>query len=166
MFEKVSYKDVQNEMFEKLSTEGGLIVAGDIEKHNNMTIGWATQGVLWSKPVLITYVKPTRYTYEFTNQYDTFSVCYFEDSKETLKICGTKSGRDIDKDEVCNLQAIELDGAVAYEEASLIITCKKIYQDDFKKDSFLDMSIYEKRYCDDLPHRFYVGEVLNVYKKK
>lgn len=166
MFEKVNFKEIQNEMYEKLSTEGCLLLIGNVEHHNNMTIGWATHGVLWSKPVIISYVKPTRYTYEFSNKYDTFSICYFEDDRETLKICGTKSGRDINKDEVCNLHTILLDGEIAYEEASLVITCRKLYQDDFKKENFLDMSIYEKRYFDNLPHRFYIGEVMNVYRKK
>ena len=166
MFEKVNFSEVQNEMYEKLSNEGCLLLVGTKEHHNNMTIGWATHGVLWSKPVIISYVKPTRYTYEFSNKYDTFSICYFENDRETLKICGTKSGRDINKDEVCNLHPVLLDGEIAYEEASLVITCKKLYQDDFKKENFLDMSIYDKRYFDDLPHRFYVGEVINVYRKK
>ena len=166
MFEKVNFSEVQNEMYEKLSKEGCLLLVGTKEHHNNMTIGWATHGVLWSKPVIISYVKPTRYTYEFSNKYDTFSICYFENDRETLKICGTKSGRNINKDEVCNLHPVLLDGEIAYEEASLVITCKKLYQDDFKKENFLDMSIYDKRYFDDLPHRFYVGEVINVYRKK
>ena len=64
------------------------------------------------------------------------------------------------------LHPVLLDGEIAYAEASLVITCRKLYQDDFKKENFFDMSVYEKRYSDDLPHRFYVGEVLNVYRKK
>lgn len=165
MFEKVEFKSIQNLCYEKLGTEGALILVGNKEEHNNMTIGWATSGILWSKPVVISYVKPTRYTFDFCNKFDTFSICYFDNQKDILRECGTKSGRDVNKDELCNLHAIELDGEIAYEEATVVIVCKKIYQDDFKKDHFLDMSIYQKRYSDDLPHRFYVGEVLNVYKK-
>lgn len=166
MFEKVDFKGVQNLALEKLGKEGALILVGNKEKHNNMTIGWATSGILWSKQVVISYVKPTRYTYSFCNEFDTFTICYFDNQNEILKECGTKSGRDVNKDELCSLHVVELDGEIAYSEASLVITCKKIYQDDFKKDNFLDMSIYEKRYMDDLPHRFYVGEVINVYKKQ
>lgn len=165
MFEKVDFKSVQNIALEKLGKEGALLLVGNKEKHNNMTIGWATSGILWSKPVVISYVKPTRYTYSFCNKFDTFTICYFDNQNEVLKVCGTKSGRDVNKDELCNLHVVELDGEIAYEEASLVITARKIYQDDFKKGNFLDMSIYDKRYSDDLPHRFYVGEVLNVYKK-
>ena len=165
MFEKVSFKEIQNIALEKLGTEGALLLVGNKEKHNNMTIGWATSGILWSKPVVISYVKPTRYTYDFCNEFDTFTICYFDNQKNILKECGTKSGRDVNKDDLCNLHVVDLDGEIAYEEASLVITARKIYQDDFKKDNFLDMTIYETRYMDDLPHRFYVGEVLNVYKK-
>ena len=165
MFEKVLFKDVQNLIYEKLSTEGALIVAGTLENHNNMTIGWATHGVLWSKPVIISYVKPTRYTFDFCNSNDTFSICYFDDRKDILKECGTKSGRDVNKDDLCSLHPITLDETTCYQEASLIITCRKIYQDDFYKEHFLDESIIEKRYQDGLIHRFYIGEVINVYKK-
>ena len=136
MFEKVAFKDVQNIMYEKLSTEGALIVAGNVEHHNNMTIGWATQGVLWSKPVVISYVKPTRYSFEFCNQYEYFTICYFDNRKDVLKECGTKSGRDYNKDELCGLTPFELDGYIAYQEASLIVICKKIYQDDFYEEPF------------------------------
>lgn len=166
MFKKVEFKEVQNVALGKLGSEGALILVGNMEKHNNMTIGWATSGILWSKQVVISYVKPTRYTYEFCNGFDTFTICYFDNQKDVLKECGTKSGKNVNKDELCNLHPIILDGELAYEEASLVITCRKIYQDDFKKENFLDISIYEKRYQDDLPHRFYVGEVINVYQKQ
>lgn len=165
MFEKVEFKDVQNYCYDKLGKEGALLLVGDANNHNNMTIGWATFGILWSKPVAISYVKPTRYTFNYSNNFDTFSICYFENTKETLKICGTKSGKDINKDEVCSLNIADLDGVLGYEEASLIITCKKIYQDDLKEECFFDKTIVEKRYLDKKIHRFYVGEVLGVYKK-
>ena len=165
MFEKVEFKSVQNEMYEKLISEGGLILAGTLEDHNNMTIGWATSGVLWSKPVIISYVKPTRYTFEFCNKYDTFTILYFENRKDVLKECGTKSGRDYNKDELCNLHPCLLDGEIAYEEASLVITCRKIYQDDFEKESFLDET-YEEIYKDGLLHRRYIGKIVGIYKKE
>lgn len=165
MFEKVEFKSIQNIALEKLGSEGALLLVGSLDNHNTMTIGWATSGILWSKPVVISYVKPTRYTYEFSNKYETFTICYFDNRKDILKECGIKSGRDVNKDELCNLHPVLLDGEIAYEEASLVITARKLYQDDFKKENFLDMSIYEKRYMDDLPHRFYIGEVINVYKK-
>lgn len=165
MFRQVEFKSVQNEMYEKLGSEGALILVGTKEYHNNMTIGWATQGILWSKPVIISYVKPTRYTFEFCNENEYFTICYFDNRRDVLRECGTKSGRDFNKDELCNLNIVELDQTIAYEEASLVIICKKIYQDDFKEPNFLDKSIIEKRYQDGLIHRFYIGEVVNVYKK-
>lgn len=166
MFEKINYKDIQNYIFERLSSEGALLVIGNKENHNNMTIGWATHGVLWSKDVFITYVKPTRYTFNYANKCDTFAICYFDSKDDLLKICGTTSGRDVNKDELCNLHSFEIDNTIGYLEASIIITCKKIYQDEFKKDNFIDLSIYDKRYLDNLAHHFYIGEVVNIYKKK
>lgn len=166
MFNKVEFKDVQNYIYEKLSTSGALLVAGSLEKHNNMTIGWQTNGILWSKPVLISYVKPTRYTYQFTNDSDYFTVCYFDNQRDILKECGTKSGCDYDKDQLCNLHPLLFDGGIGYQEASLIVVCKKIYQDDFKEQLFLDPTIAQKRYQDHLLHRFYIGEVISVYLKK
>ncbi len=168
MFKKISFNEFNENPFSLFKKDYALITAGTIKKHNTMTVGWGTLGVLWRKEIAIAYVKPNRYTYQFTNSSNKFVLAWFDDSeksREILKICGTKSGRDINKDEVCGLTPIEIDGGIGYEEARLLIVCEKIYQDDFKKDDFLDRT-YDEIYSDNLVHRRYIGKILGIYIKE
>ena len=77
-----------------------LLTAGDFQQghFNTMTVGWGSFGTMWSKPFAQVVVRPTRYTFEFMNTYDTFTLCGFpEQYKKALTLLGSKSGRDGDK---------------------------------------------------------------------
>ena len=76
---------------------GLLLASGDVRSHNAMTIGWGAMGNVWSHNVntITVYVAPARYTYEFMERYQYFSVMVFdEDRKDVLEYMGTHSGRD------------------------------------------------------------------------
>ena len=92
---------------------------------------------------------------------------WFDELKEEVnKVFGFKSGRDVNKEQLCNLTPLELDGAVGYKEASLIIVCKKIYQNPINKDNILSEEVLNKPlYQDGLFHYEYFGEIVSVYKK-
>ena len=78
--------------------KGSLITAGTMDKYNTMTIGWGVTGVLWGKNVFIAYVRPSRYTYQFMENNDYFTISYYDDSyKSEIAFLGKASGRDIDK---------------------------------------------------------------------
>ena len=81
-----------------------------------------------------------------------------------LNLCGTKSGRDIDKMKEPGLTPIEENGCVYFEEARLVLVCKKIYYQDLIPDQFLDSHI-ESHYANSDYHRMYFGEILSVYIK-
>ena len=167
MFKKISIEEFKENPFTLFKNDYALITAGTIDNHNTMTVGWGTLGVLWRKFIAIAYVKPNRYTYQFTNDSKYFVLAWFDDSpksREILKICGTKSGKDIDKDKECDLTPFEIDGGIGYEEARLLIVCEKIYQDDFQKDAFLDQT-YNEIYQDGLLHRRYIGNIVGIYIK-
>lgn len=167
MFKKIDFSEFNVNPFTLFKKDNALITAGTLANHNTMTIGWGTLGVLWRKEIAIAYVKPNRYTYEFTNNSKYFVLAWFDDSswsKDMLLKCGTKSGRDIDKDKECGLTPFEIDGGIGYNEASILIVCEKIYQDDFIKESFLD-NTYDEIYKDDLVHRRYIGKIVSIYQK-
>jgi flavin reductase (DIM6/NTAB) family NADH-FMN oxidoreductase RutF len=143
-----------------------LLTSGDYQKNhfNTMTVAWGYFGILWNKPCAVVFVRPTRYTYEFINQYDTFTLCAFNESyKDDLSLLGTKSGRDGDKIAETKLNIIPSDKipAPSFQEAELIIECRKIYWDDLKPENFIDQSI-EKNYSLKDYHRFYFGEILEI----
>jgi flavin reductase (DIM6/NTAB) family NADH-FMN oxidoreductase RutF len=148
------------------SNQWFLLTSGDYKKkhHNTMTVGWGFFGIMWNKPVAVVVVRPTRYTYEFINQYETFTLCAFDKEYDNdLLLLGNKSGRNGDKIAETKLNIIPSKkvSAPSFQEAELIIECKKIYWDDFKPVNFLDNSI-EQNYPQKDYHRFFFGEIMEI----
>jgi len=143
-----------------------LLTSGDFKKkhYNTMTVAWGYFGIMWNKPVAVVVVRPTRFTYEYMEQYDTFTLTAFDKKyKKDLSLLGTKSGRDGDKISETKLTTVksEIVDSPSFKEAELIVECKKIYWDDFKPDHFLDPSI-EKSYPLQDYHRMYFGEIQKI----
>jgi len=85
------------ETMKALSAGGCLLVAG-FERVNPMTIGWGEIGIVWGKPVFTVLVRPSRFTFGLMEDADEFSVNVpGEALAEACMLCGTRSGRDIDK---------------------------------------------------------------------
>jgi flavin reductase (DIM6/NTAB) family NADH-FMN oxidoreductase RutF len=143
-----------------------LLTSGDFQKneYNTMTVAWGSIGTMWNKPFAQIVVRPTRYTYEFTEKYDSFTLCSFpEKYRKALNLLGTKSGRDGDKIQESGLTIIESEmvKAPCFGEAELIIECVKIYWDDFKPDQFLKQEIHKTYPLQDY-HRIYFGEIVSI----
>lgn len=78
-----------------------------------------------------------------------------------MGILGSKSGRDEDKISLTNLTPKFLDNAITFEEANLILVCKKIFKQELNKDNI--PSEYKNRfYKDDDAHDMYIGEVVEL----
>ncbi|MGE5558490.1 MAG: flavin reductase family protein [Bacillota bacterium] len=134
-------------------------------RFNAMTIAWGSLGNMWDKPVIQVAVRPSRYTYKFMEEYDSFTVSAFPPKyKKMLSLMGTKSGRHVDKIKTAELTPIPSVNVPApgFNEAELIIECRKIYFDDFKPKNFLAEYI-EPCYQGKDYHRFYIGEILGLY---
>ena len=102
MFHSVGVKELQDSLFAQLDKKWMLITAGNEEKCNTMTAGWGGLGVLWGAPAATCYVRPQRYTKEFLDREDYFTLAFFgEEYREKLALCGKESGRDVDKAEKC-----------------------------------------------------------------
>lgn len=156
-----------NELWDK---QWFLLTSGDFEKQhfNTMTVSWGYFGIMWNKPIAVVVVRPTRFTYEFIEKYDTFTLSTFNKSyKKDLNILGSKSGRDGDKIAETKLTVIpsSIVSAPTFKEAELIVECRKIYSDDFKPENFLDKS-FLKNYPKEDYHRMYFGEVLHISGEK
>ena len=159
--------------FETLSTwnlDWFLLTAGDFSTNhfNTMTVGWGSFGTMWTKPYASVVVRPNRYTYEFMEKYDTFTLTQFSPKyKKALALLGAKSGRDGDKIKETNLTPIASHSIASptFAEASLSIECKKMYFDDFKPENFLDQTIHDRYPLKDY-HRIYYGEILEIWKEE
>ena len=150
-----------------------IVSAGTKESHNSCVIGWGLLGVAWSKPLFIVYVKPDRYTYQFMEKSDYFTVSFIKKSLyKKFRIYGNKSGRDINKEEESGAQIQFLDnGGITFKEAEEVYVCKmmaKIQLED-KNLSPEIIEFYDKASTlfkqTKQPHGVYIGEIIGHYKK-
>ena len=136
-----------------------LITAGTQDRFNTMTASWGGLGVLWERKVCTVYVRPTRYTYRFIEEAELFTLSFFaEQYRNALLYCGTHSGRDSDKVRMTGLTPVGERGAVWFDEARLMLLCRKIYSQDIAPEHFLDPSL-GNLYPQKDYHRMYVGEI-------
>lgn len=166
MLKKIDITTINDNTFKLIGKDWMLITAGDKENFNTMTAAWGGLGFLWNKNVCFTFIRPNRYTYEFSEKHDTFTLTFFaEKYKEALMFCGTKSGRDVDKCKETGLTPVETEeGNIIFEEARISIEFRKLYYQDLDKENFLTPEII-KCYPDNCFHRMYIGEVMNCYVK-
>lgn len=165
MKELKSIREVKENLVKLISDDWALVSAADGEKWNTMTISWGSVGELWGKDVVFAFIRPQRYTKEFMDKSDYFTVSFFDEKyKDALRICGTKSGRDCDKVSLAGLTA-EYDGEAVYpEEAKLVIKCRKIAVQKMDNAGFIDESI-ESNYNSGDYHFIYIGEIEKVLEK-
>ena len=133
---------------------------------NTMTASWGCMGFLWKRPVAFCFVRPQRYTYPLTEQAEYFSLSFFEEKyREALRLCGTKSGRDLDKFAAAGLTPLEHDGVPVIGEARLTLICRKLYADDLKKEGFCVPELLSHYVNDDF-HRMYVLEIEQILESE
>lgn len=145
-----------------------LLAAGDKVQSNAMTIGWGGIGTLWRKTAVTVYVAEKRYTKQFMDSAQYFTVMAFDERKdEIMEYMGTKSGRDGDKAKALNLHtAYTENGTPYYIEADLVLECRTMYAAPFDPRYFRDD--VPKRMYANFPagfHTMYIGEVVNAWEK-
>lgn len=161
--ENIPLTDLRVEAFGAWEPGWFLLTAGENRPgaFNSMTVSWGALGLIWHRPLAIVVVRPQRYTREFIDRCDSFTLCAFDEShREALNVLGTQSGRDSDKMTACGLTPIASTkiACPGYEEAELILECRKAYFDDLDPRNFLADYI-APNYQGDY-HRMYFGEVL------
>lgn len=159
-------KDINGNVFTMFDKDWCLIAASKGDHYNMMTASWGGLGILWSRDVATIYVRPQRYTKEFIDESDTFTLSFFdEEYRKILGVLGSKSGRDMDKEHVEGLTGGVANGVVMFKEARLTLVCRKIYHDTIKPENFLDATI-DKSYPIKDYHTMYIGEIVAVYEKE
>lgn len=162
----ISFEKFLLKIYALWATQWMLLTAGDFRKghFNAMVVGWGSFGRMWSKPFAQVVVRPTRYTYKFMEQYETFTLCAFpEQYRQAVELLGIKSGRDGDKITEAGITPIAASHVAApgFAEAELIVECRKMYWDDFEPEQFLDSSIKNNYPLKDY-HRVYFGEIVMI----
>lgn len=166
---EITTGELKGNLFEKIDKEWFLLAAGDREYTNMMTCSWGTVGELWGKRVAIAYVRKTRHTFSLMEKGEFFTLNFFGDAhRDALGLCGSKSGRDMDKVAATGLTTCYGDdaGDVPYfAEAETVLVCRKLYADFIRPECFTDPGLDGQNYAAKDYHKFYIGEILHTYVK-
>ena len=166
-FKEISPYEISENLIKMIGKDWMLITAKKDDKINTMTASWGGTGVLWNKPVAFTFIRPQRYTYEFTEASERMSLSFFgEGSRDALTLCGRRSGRDMDKIAAAGLTAVEDEGGTPYfAEAKTVLICRKLYADMIDPASMIDKSHLEHYPINDF-HKMYICEIEKVLVKE
>lgn len=167
MFTRIDPREIDGNVFRRIGDQWMLITAGDRAQCNTMTASWGGLGVLWGHPVATTYIRPQRYTKEFVDREKHFSLSFYgEEYRKALGLCGSKSGRDIDKVKETGFTVEYGFGDTPYfAEAELVLICEKLYADELKPEKFIDRATDERCYPEKDWHTFYIGKIVEVLNK-
>jgi flavin reductase (DIM6/NTAB) family NADH-FMN oxidoreductase RutF len=166
-FKGIRPEELNKSPFQLIGTDWMLITAEKDNRVNTMTASWGGLGVMWNKNVAYIVIRPHRFTREFVDGSDTFSLTFFDKSfKKDLGYLGTVSGRDEDKISKSNLTIKHTDNTPYFEEANCVIICKKLYAQDFNPECFIAKEIDVENYPEKDYHRLYIAEVTKVLIKE
>lgn len=161
-FQPFPIEQLELNPFEKIGKEWALVSAGSRQKANTMTISWGGVGVLWGKNVAFIFIRDSRYTKEFIDANDFFSVSFLGNQyRDALNYCGSHSGRDEDKLSNAGLTWNYKLSIPFIDEGNLVLLCQKLSATKITEDSFLVPDI-KKWYTDGDMHTMYVAEILEV----
>ena len=165
MFQKVDPKSLNLNPFAAIGDQWMLITAGTKERCNAMTASWGGLGVLWGAPMATAYIRPQRYTKQFVDENEYFTLSFFsENYRPQLNLCGTKSGRDMDKVKECGFTVAEGAGNAPYfEQAELVLVCRKRMAMPMD-EAAMPADVKDKWYKGDY-HTTYWGEIVEALKK-
>ena len=172
---EISVQELKLNPMTLIGQEWMLITAGNEENgYNTMTAAWGHLGSIWHMPgqkdpmaTAVAYVRPQRYTKEFVDREDLFTLTFFDENwKKQLGYLGSVSGRDEDKIKKAGLTPVFEDGTVWFEEAKLVLVCRKLYQQELCPEGFTDQEVLEKNYPKRDMHTMYIGEIQKVLVKE
>jgi flavin reductase (DIM6/NTAB) family NADH-FMN oxidoreductase RutF len=165
-FKTITPEQLTDNSFKLIGKDWMLITGGTPDKFNTMTASWGGLGVLWERKVAFCFIRPTRYTFEFVEKSEHFTLSFFEERyRKAMTFIGTHSGRDRDKIKETGLTPVKESGLVYFNEARLVLACRKLYFQDISPDRFLDPKINEMYPQKDY-HRMYVGEIVKCLVKE
>lgn len=165
---KIDIKDLNINVYERIANDTMLITAGTKEKgYNTMTASWGEMGSLWGHggglPVSTIYIRPQRYTKQFVDNNDYYSLSFFPKGYEDdLLYLGTHSGKDEDKIAKTKLTAEFTDKVTYFKEANLVLICRKLYAQELKEECFIDKNVKEDSYPKKDFHTMYIGEIEEI----
>ncbi len=166
-FKKIDPLELNESPFRKIGKDWMLIAAEKEGRVNAMTASWGGMGVLWGKNVAFVFIRKSRFTKEFVDSSETFSLSFFDHEKnaEMLGYMGRVSGRDEDKVAKCGLTVNHAESTPYFDEAEKVILCRKMAVVPITADNYLDSAIDGKWYADKDYHDMYIAEITEILEK-
>lgn len=165
-FKKTSACDIEENLIRLLSKKWMLITAKNGEKLNTMTASWGGFGEMWNKDVAAIVVRPSRYTFDFIEKSDYYTLSFFDEAyRDKLTFCGRNSGRIVDKVKECKFTVCGDEKIAYFDEAKYVFVCKKLYSQNVDMNGFENEEFAKECYPDPDIHKMFVGEILYVLKK-
>lgn len=165
MYKEIKFTEMSKELLEQLQ-RGAFLTVKNGDRVNTMTIAWGSLGYIWNKPIFTALVRYSRHTHDLIFDSEDFTVSFPLNGqlKEALGICGTKSGRDMDKFKECNLTLKGADTVKSpvIDECDLHIECRVVYKQEMNENNVID-EIKDKSYANGDYHVMYFGEILKAY---
>lgn len=163
---RVSYDHGLTKTLALLANPGLLLASTKRSGASNvMTIGWGTVGIIWGKPLFVVLVRPSRYTYGFIHDSGLFTVNVpTEEMREWVNLCGTRSGRELDKFAACGLKTTpgHMVDAVTIDACPMVYECRVVHHNDVLPPN-LAPEIERSSYRGSDYHRVFYGEILGAY---
>jgi hypothetical protein len=164
---EISLDEFVTQPYGLFSQKWFLLTSGDFETrhYNTMTIEWGSIGKVWGAPLVQVFVRPSRYTFQFMEQYESFTLsCLPEGYRQALLLLGSKSGRDGDKIAEAGLtpMAASCVASPVFAEAELTIECQKMYWDDVNPERITDKEAASWYVRLPEPNRIYYGRILSI----
>ena len=150
------------DIFTQFDKKWALVTAGNQDSFNTMTISWGGMGTIWNKPVATVYVRTSRYTHEFIDNNDYFTISFFpEEYKKTLGVLGSKSGREMDKIHASGLTPVQVENGITFKEAETTFVCRKLCKQPIELQNMSE-EVVNTFYKEDTRHDMFIGEVTEI----
>ena len=161
-FKQIDIRQWKESAVKAISDDWALVTAGTPDAYNTMTVSWGGIGEIWGKDAAFVFIRRSRYTMQFVEGNDRFTICFFAPAyKKALAFCGSKSGRDFDKAAETGLTPAFDADAPYFKEASVVLQCRKMGKYELTPDGFLDTAIADN-YANGDYHRMFIGEIESV----
>ena len=169
-FKQISPEELNQNPFVAIGSEWMLIAAEKGGKTNAMTASWGGVGIMWGKPSAFVFIRQTRYTKEFVDAGDHFTLNFFGGKfKKELGYFGRVSGRDEDKIAKTGMNVSTVENVPIFDDATTVLVCRKMFTQKLDEAGFIDRKVLEQNYeisSSDSMHSIYIAEIEKILVKE
>lgn len=169
-FKQISPEELNQNPFVAIGSEWMLIAAEKGGKTNAMTASWGGVGIMWGKPAAFAFIRQTRYTKEFVDAGDHFTLNFFGGKfKKELGYFGRVSGRDEDKIAKTGMNVSTVENVPVFDDATTVLVCRKMFTQKLDEAGFIDRKVLEQNYeigSSDFMYSIYIAEIEKILVKE